>query len=118
VARLEGDLDQARTFLVDVLAQFQGREFGPAMRADRCIMAIGMLAIQWGDGRRGVILIGAGKGIRETMYAKVMRAENEASLAAARSVLGEDAFAMALAEGEAMTQAQAIAYALEADETA
>jgi hypothetical protein len=46
-----------------------------------------------------------------------LQAEWETSLEMARSVLGEDSFARAWAEGQAMTLEQAVAYALEADET-
>jgi hypothetical protein len=111
VARLEGDLDQAWALLVDLLAKCQERESGPVFRLNRCLLALGKLAIQRGYPRRGVALIGAGKGLHEG-WARVIRAENEASLAFARSVLGEEVFARAWAEGEAMTRKQAIAYAL------
>jgi hypothetical protein len=112
---LQGDLDQAQALLVDLLAQCQERVTGPAHRTDRYLIIFGKLAIQRGDARRGVVLIGAGKSLRESIYDKVLQAENEASLAAARSVLGEDGFGLALAEGEAMTRVQAVAYALEGD---
>jgi non-specific serine/threonine protein kinase len=114
VARLDGDLDQAQALLVDLLTQCQERETGPVFRTDWCLVALGKVAIQRGDARRGVVLIGARKAPREGDPHGDIRAENEASLAVARSVLGEDAYALALAMGEAMTRAQAIAYALEA----
>jgi hypothetical protein len=41
------------------------------------------------------------------------RAGHDQAIASARAVLGEDAFAMARAEGQAMTLEQAVAYALE-----
>jgi hypothetical protein len=115
VARLEGDLDRAQTLLVGLLAQCRERETGPAFRIDRCLQALGKLAIQRGDARRGVVLIGAGRDLREGDPNGLIQAENEASLAAARSLLGNYAFVLAMAEGEAMTRAQAIAYALRED---
>jgi non-specific serine/threonine protein kinase len=112
VARLEGDLDRAQTLLMDLLVQCQERETGPAFRTDRCLLSLGKLAVQRGDARRGVVLIGPRKALGRGDPRGIVWAENEASLAAARSVLGEETFARALAEGEALTRAQAIAYAL------
>jgi non-specific serine/threonine protein kinase len=117
-ARLVGDVDEAKDLLIDVLRRYRASEVGPLYRIDRCLCSLANLAIQEGDRRLGVVLLGAGQSNLEipASRAEIDLAENEASLVLARSILGEDTFAQAWAEGKAMTRAQAIAYALEADE--
>jgi non-specific serine/threonine protein kinase len=137
-ARLIGELDEARDMLRDALMPFQGREMGPTYRIDWCLLALGMIAIQQGDPRRGVTLLGTARSHLKVIVNKngvfrekdgtnlavvadsrgtggridVDREEYETSLTLARSVLREDVFELAQAEGEAMTRQQAIAYAL------
>jgi non-specific serine/threonine protein kinase len=117
-ARFLGDPDEAKDLFTDVLRRYRTSEVGPLYRIDRCLCSLGKLTIQQGDPWRGVVLVVAGQSNLEipATLAEMDPAENEASLALARSILGQDAFAHAWAAGEAMTRPQAIAYALEVDE--
>jgi hypothetical protein len=79
---------------------------------------LGVLAVRRGEPRQGVRLLAAGqiKPLRHAggwrRFSELVQAESAASLATAKSVLGEDLFASAWAEGRAMTLDQAVADAL------
>jgi hypothetical protein len=73
-------------------------------------------AVAQARSERGARLIGAAGALGEAMGAPLppaKRADYERSLVSARHALGEKAFASVWAEGRAMTQEQAVAYALE-----
>jgi predicted ATPase/class 3 adenylate cyclase len=75
------------------------------------------LAATQGQAARSARLFGAGESLREAIGARMDaadRADYEPHVAAARAALGDEAFAVAWAEGRAMTLEAAIEYALEA----
>ncbi|MFN2462752.1 MAG: AAA family ATPase [Candidatus Dormibacteria bacterium] len=78
----------------------------------------GLAAIvgEQGEGARAGRLFGAAAALNEALGAVIwphVRATHEQSLAACRALVDADTWAAAWAEGEAMTQDQAIAYALD-----
>jgi hypothetical protein len=69
-----------------------------------------------GNPARCARLLGAAIALRDrvgTPIPPIRRSEHEREVEAVRTLLGEEAFAAALAEGRAMTFEQGIAYALE-----
>jgi hypothetical protein len=69
-----------------------------------------------GRGERAARLLGAAEALRETLGAPIPpheRADVERAVADARTTLGEEVWAQALAAGRALTLAQAIAEALD-----
>jgi hypothetical protein len=79
------------------------------------VEALGVLAVAQNQMKHAAHLLGAA----ETLYAPLRsemsakeRAEHDRSISAARAALGEEAFAKAWAEGQAMTVGEAVAYAL------
>jgi len=79
-------------------------------------VACGIVLIKRGTLARGLYLISAGKSGHPLGSINVnQRADFHASLAAARAMLGDDAFSQAWAEGQAMTLEQAVACASEED---
>jgi non-specific serine/threonine protein kinase len=84
-----------------------------------CLGVLGVVTIRRTLYERGVRLLGAAVAtydLHRNLLDSNERADLDAGLAAARAVLGEEAYAQAWAEGQAMTLEQAIAYALEEDE--
>jgi hypothetical protein len=85
---------------------------------DGCLLNLGILAVEAGQVRRGVCLLGASGRMRDydpVIYWLVL-GNHEAYLAfkaTARTMLGDQEFEIAWAEGQAMTLDQAVAYALE-----
>jgi predicted ATPase/DNA-binding SARP family transcriptional activator len=111
---LEGDYATARGHLVESLALC--RETGRYGLTIHTLDSAGHLAQRQENSALAVRLLGATAALREAIgeaLHTVERAEYEGSLAAARTALGEEAFAAAWSEGQAMTLEQAIAYALE-----
>ena len=82
-----------------------------------CIIEeLGLLAAEMDHNRRAATLLGAAKGfLEETQYPQTPNDRNRSSQAASETLeaLGEEAFTMAWAEGQAMTWEQAVAFALE-----
>jgi hypothetical protein len=80
---------------------------------------MGGVAVAQGQPERAVRLLGAGEAylarIKQS-FGQPERGEHDGYIAAARAQLGEEAFAAAWAEGQAMTLEQAIDEALGADE--
>ena len=73
------------------------------------------LANREGQPRRAAVLWGASQRLRDDVGAPLLpseRASYEREVAQGRVALGEDAFEMAWAEGQAMSTEQAIQYAL------
>jgi hypothetical protein len=116
LARAEGHFADARAILTDVLVRYHGR-------GDRAFMAeqvcwLGVLAIDQGAHRRGVRLLGAGavaNPLFGTIHEPDLRLGARTGLADARAILGNEPFAAAWAEGQAMSLEQAVAYALSED---
>ena len=108
----EGDDRRARSRLMEAVVA--GRYHGVDPRVWEVLLALGVVAIGEGAFAAGLRLLGAAVA-RVTLAdpRPTDRAELEESLATARSALGEEAFATAWAEGQAMTLEQAVVYALE-----
>jgi non-specific serine/threonine protein kinase len=116
VVGMAGDEVRALALLCESLVLL--RELGHLVRAARTLCFLGILAVRQGAFARGVRLFGAAEavcGYYRVWLDPVQRTDLEASVASARAALGEETFASAWAEGQAMTLEQAVAYALEED---
>jgi hypothetical protein len=115
LAYRQGDYAAARSLHEEGLAIF--RELGDKGGIAQSLESLAGLAAVWGRGlERAARLWGAAAALREAIGAPLPPSEREKyerEVGAARAALGEEAFASAWAEGEAMTLEQAIAYALE-----
>jgi predicted ATPase/DNA-binding SARP family transcriptional activator/uncharacterized protein HemY len=103
------DLDSAERFLRECLELRHG--YGVADVLD----LLASIAVERGQAERAGHLIGAAQMLREsTAVAPAPESHHTSSPAfvTARDILGENAFATAIEEGEAMTREQAITYAL------
>ena len=115
----QGEHDRAEALLRESLSLLRAQ--GHRSRTCRALYISGLLANGRGDYERGCRLIAVATmrhPMAETLLDPTERAEVEAGLAAARAALGEEAFAKAWAEGQAMTLEQAVEYALEDKEEA
>jgi tetratricopeptide (TPR) repeat protein len=115
LARAAGDLERARSLLTESLNLLRDPQH-PWSR-DWCLRYLGLLAVAQGHHRRGVRLIAAAAKAepdQRTLY-RFEVVDLEASLSAARRALGDDAFATAWTEGEAMASEDVLAHALEED---
>jgi hypothetical protein len=114
LARDEGDYRRAQELLTQVLRIWQELRSSPMIAA--MVIMFGVLAIREGALIRGVRLIGAGAIVTRPLLGVVhfpdLDGEATASLAMARSALGEEAYAAAWAAGQALTLEQAVAVAL------
>lgn len=113
LAHDEGDYAAAGAHFVSSLALF--RESGDRYGIVLTLHYFAGLAAAQGKERRAVLLLGALDALSGPLGMSlplVERAHHDRILAAARATLGEEAFAAAWAEGEAMTQEQAVDYAL------
>jgi hypothetical protein len=109
--RRDGNVRRARSLLAE--ATVAARNHGIHMRLWRGLSLIGMLAIDDGTFATGLRLMGAA--IARVPLADnrpADRAELEASLAAARSALGDEAYARIWSEGQRMTYEEAVVLAL------
>ena len=125
VAHSQGDYRKARAFYIEALA-LQKRRVSPLFNLTGLktyvttvsypLEALAILASAQNQMERAARLIGAAENfytpIRFEMSARE-RAEHDQAIASASTALGEEAFAMAQAEGRGMTIEQAVAYALE-----
>jgi non-specific serine/threonine protein kinase len=113
LARGEGDAGRAQSLLRQSLTVY--RDLGDQTPLSAAVGFLGVLAISRGAPRTGVRLLGAvGPGPARSLWLTPEdRRAYEESLAVARVALGEDAFAAAWVEGQAMTLEQAVAFALE-----
>jgi predicted ATPase/predicted negative regulator of RcsB-dependent stress response len=125
VAQSRGDHDKARAFYVEAL-KLQKRRVSPLFNwvwlktyvatVSYLLEALAVLATAQNQMGRAARLIGAAENfytpLRFEMSARERAGHDEAT-ASARAALGDEAFAKAGAEGQAMTLEQAIAYALE-----
>ena len=92
------------------------RELGDRRALAGCWEGLARVAGALGQPGRAAWLFGAAEVLRDTLGAPLApadRADNEREIAAARAVLGEEAFAAAWAEGRALSLDGAIKYALE-----
>jgi predicted ATPase/DNA-binding XRE family transcriptional regulator len=115
VAWLAGEPEAALAYAREAL---QSCRTGPHLLLVQCLGHVGAFAIACGGAARGARLAGAATGLDELFLSALDPDEREAydaALATSRSALGDDAFAAAWAEGQAMALEQAVALALEED---
>jgi predicted ATPase/DNA-binding NarL/FixJ family response regulator len=113
----QGDAARALAYLRESLGL--RRALGNRLSIAECLEAVAMVAAGTNEPERAARLLGAAAGLRDaggTPLPPVERPDHEASAAAARSALGEAAFAAAWAAGAALTLEQAVAEALGARE--
>src|SRR5919199_779394 len=115
VAQGQGDYAAARELLHESLATMAAA--GEQLELPWALDTVAHLAVDEGQGERAVRLAGAAGQLRERMGTldwPVMQRQREQWLAAAHTMLGNATFAAAWTAGQALTQEQAIAAALEA----
>ena len=111
---LAGSYARGVELLHESLRLLQRQGHGP--RLAWALYYLGVVEVRCGLLARGVRLMAAGSGAGPSVWgAKRQRIEHEpeAALRAARAELGEEAFARAWAEGQAMSLEQAVEYALQ-----
>jgi predicted ATPase/class 3 adenylate cyclase len=117
LARAEGDNPRAIALMRAALRLLQAANVERGIA--RCLRNLGILAVEAGRVRRGACLLGAADAKRDRDWLSLRLFDGprayEASKSAARRILGDDAFELAWAEGQAMTLEQAVAYALGED---
>jgi hypothetical protein len=116
VALAEGSFREARAILTDLLVQ--SREYGVRAVVAQHLCSLGVLAVAEGQHAVGARLLGAGAVVNplfSSIHCPGVRVDAADSVVRARSALGEEAFARAWAEGQAMTLEQAVEYALSDD---
>jgi predicted ATPase len=116
VAQEEGEYGDARALHGESLGHFQAlaNQWGIAVALD----GIAALAAAEGDSLRAGRVYGAAEAVREAAHAilwPAIRLHHDRNVAAARAAASERAFAAAWAEGRAMTQEDAVSYALRAE---
>jgi tetratricopeptide (TPR) repeat protein len=116
LAAAEGDRAGARGALEERLRSHWRR--GDSRWSGTLLCCLGVLAVMGQKASPGVQLIGAGAAAYprySTVQFPSIRLDVERSLAEAKAVLGEQAFAVAWSAGQAMTLEQAVTLALEDD---
>jgi hypothetical protein len=116
VAREQGDLAGAAALHRESLAQRHGPE--PSWEQGDSLDGLAAMAVARGQPVRAARLLGAADAVRTALAMQLLPIErpgHDEPARAARATLGEAAFAAALAEGQALTTEEAVAYAL-ADE--
>jgi hypothetical protein len=114
IAYARGDFVQARALYTECLTLL--RELGNKQEIAYSLEAFARLAVGKGQSDRAGLLLGAGASLRAVIGSPLPpseREQHERHLAAARTAMGEAAFAEAWMAGQAMTLEQAISYALE-----
>jgi tetratricopeptide (TPR) repeat protein len=109
----QGRLEESRALLRESLVQL--REMGSARYIAQGVAEWAGLAESCGQPERAARLLGAAEAIwkaNDLRLSSFTRFLCERNVAVARAQLGEARFATAWAEGRAMTQEQAVAYAL------
>lgn len=118
IALAQGDLTNARARLIESLRLCQGT--GQRLGVARRIETLAQLALAEEDDRRAVCLAGASAAIRSAMDNAVLPsgfgARMEELLQPARARLGDAMVAQLWAQGQEMSQEQAVRYALEGGE--
>jgi hypothetical protein len=116
VALAEGDYGAVRIYLEQSLAAF--REMSDWLGLAHSLDRFAALAKVHGESQRAARLYGAADAWRESLgfpLTPVRRIHCDQDTVFLRTLLGEEAFAAAWAEGQALSLEQAVAYALEAD---
>jgi predicted ATPase/class 3 adenylate cyclase len=112
VAIARHDWKSALSLLAQCMALCQ--ELGAKVIGAQVFGGFAKLARVHGQAARAARLLGAAQALRDAMGAPVhaaRRADHERQVSATRTAIGEEAFAAAWAEGQAMTFDQALAYA-------
>jgi tetratricopeptide (TPR) repeat protein len=112
----QGRVEEARAFLAEALVRT--REMGSVRYIAQGVAEWAGLAESCGQPERAARLLGAAEAIWEAndlLLTPFTQFIYERNVAAVRAQLDEDRFATAWAEGRAMTQEQAVDYALEQD---
>jgi tetratricopeptide (TPR) repeat protein len=117
---LLGDISRARGAAAEALAHYQHclglwRERENSVNSALVLDSLAQILSDQGDPALGSILMAAAAAIRDQAGAKLTAREHagrDATLRACRQALGEAAFAVAWAEGRALTPGQAIDLAL------
>lgn len=102
----DGDYERGAALLRESLAVLRGMRHGQRLSRGLCLL--GVLEGDRGTRDRSVRLIGE----KRPEFVLAERQDREASLAAAQAALGEEGFAKAWAEGQALTLNEAVEYAL------
>jgi non-specific serine/threonine protein kinase len=113
VARIRGDYARAAELGKESLRVFW--EIDDLLAIFQSLISLGRLELARDDNERAVRLFGAAESLRETIGAVLSPteiADYEQNVAAARSALGEEAFAALWEEGSAMAEGEAVEYAL------
>lgn len=115
VATRQGDFVGARDLLTESLTTFREMEY--TFGLVRGLLRLGGLAVAQGQRERAARLFGVTLGAATGALAeKAAQQEFNREVTVVRSALGEEAFAAAWAEGQAMSLEQAIVYALASEE--
>jgi predicted ATPase/class 3 adenylate cyclase/Tfp pilus assembly protein PilF len=113
VACAQGDYEAARSFFTQGLVI--SRQLGDRVSIASCLEGFAGVYAMNGEPERAARLLGAGEALRKVANSPVQagdRDEYDRFVAAARSALGEEAFAAALVEGHALSLEEAIELAL------
>jgi len=113
IALSEGDPGQARALLEEALSTVA--ELGDKHNAARCLESIAAASSARGEHAQAARVRAAAEALRAGIGAPLPPAEQDERdrrVADLRAALGDEAFAAAWAEGEAMTVDEAVAYAL------
>jgi non-specific serine/threonine protein kinase len=113
VARARGEYERAIAMLKESLEHY--RAFRAPWGICMVFSTMAAVLVEHGQFERAARLFGAEHALRNTIGYVVgdrWRPVHERDLASARAALGDEAFAAAWAEGEAMTREQAVAYVL------
>lgn len=108
VARRQGDLAKAAALYHEALEH--ARDLGDPRSITECLEGVAMVLVASGDGARAARLLGATTVARDAIGAPMPpheRADLEATLAAPRATLGEDAWVAAFTAGQALSLEQA-----------
>jgi predicted ATPase/transcriptional regulator with XRE-family HTH domain len=110
----QGDLERAEQLYCAALTSLH--DLGERWFTPRCLLALAGLATERGQMRHAVLLLGATDaligGIGGRLYPYEIE-EQDGYLARARAALGEAAFTLAWADGQALTREDAVTLALE-----
>jgi hypothetical protein len=116
VAHHQGDAARAVALLAELLLPFQ--KVGNKWGLSYVFAELAAIAAERGRSEQAARLFGAAEGLRESIghpLPPILRAEYDSAVATARAQLDDTEFAAVWAEREAMSLDQAIAYALNED---
>jgi predicted ATPase/class 3 adenylate cyclase len=109
----QGRYDRAAAFYRESLGLYQ--DLGSALGIAECLAGQARVVVAMGQADLAVRLLGAAEAVRTARGALIPpsdRSDHERTVAAARALLGEEAFAAAWAHGEVMSLADAVRAAM------